>query len=324
MTGVRVLSQAEVVGLISMAEAIRVVEDAFREDALGRTQNHPVVREPVPGSDAVFGVKSGMLWAKGVLGLKAGGYWPGNAARGVHDNHQSTVLLFDAGTGTPLCLMGASALTAMRTGASGALATRLLARPGARRVVVLGAGVQAHAQLEGLRHVLPSAWVGVWSRKRERAASLVETVRTWGWSAAVLAGKLPDEVRRCDILVTATPSVQPLVNDDWISEGVHINAIGSDTRGKRELHEQTLRRARVVVDNLEQSRRLGEMQYLTDADVTRPLTLGAVLVGAEEGRQSPEQITVFDATGVTFQDLAVAEFVFRQAEKNGVGRVVEL
>lgn len=326
MTRVRILSQTQVDSLIGLSDCIEAVERAFQADALGQTLNLPVVRDSIGIGSGIFGIKSGALYAEKTLGLKAGGYWPDNAKRLGASNHQSTMLLFDIASGQPTCLLNANRVTELRTSAAGAIAARLLANPGARTVGLVGAGVQARGQLEGLLGVFPTLTAAdVWSRRRESAEALAEAMRD---RLSVRVADSPRQVAEgADILVTATSSSAPLVFAPWLSPGVHINAVGADTRGKQELDPEILRTSHVVVDNLEQACRLGEMQHLADdmagAQAYVASTLGDILAGRSSGRTDAREITVFDSTGVTFQDLAVAQLVYARACAGDCGLLVE-
>lgn len=323
---VRILSELQVNSLISLDDCIEAVERAFRADARAQTLNLPVVRESIGVGSGIFGIKSGAIFESQTLGLKAGGYWPSNARLHSTSNHQSTILLFDIASGQPTCLLNANRITELRTSAAGAIAARLLAKQDACTVGLVGAGVQARGQLEALLGVFPTLSAAhVWSRRREQAAALAEAMSD---RLSVTVCDSPRQVaERADILVTATSSSTPLVFAPWLSPGVHINAIGSDTRGKQELDQEILRTAHVVVDNLEQACHLGEVQHLApdieSAQAYVASTLGDILVGRKSGRADDREITVFDSTGVTFQDLAVAQLVYERACETGCGLVVE-
>jgi ornithine cyclodeaminase/alanine dehydrogenase-like protein (mu-crystallin family) len=322
MSMIRLISDDEVRRLIPLPTAVDLVEQAFRADALGGSQAFAVVRTAVDGHDGIFGIKSGRLFEPDSLGLKAGGYWRANPERHGISAHQSTIVLFEPATGRPEALLRANYITEARTGAAGAVAANALANPDAGVVAVVGAGRQARAQVEALSVRFALREVRLAARRVDAAQALADA-----WQDApyrvVVAEDAAEACRGADIVVTTTPSFDPLVSDDWISPGTHVNAIGSDTRGKGELDARLFERCRFFVDSEDQSRTLGEGQRLGErASVAG--TLGGVLAGNEAGRVTSDDVTVFDSTGVTFQDLVMARYALDRAREQGVGLEVEL
>jgi alanine dehydrogenase len=305
--------------LVSVEDAIAAVADAFAAAHAQKARSYPVVREAVGHVDAVFGVKAGYDGSLPALGLKAGGYWPRNAAAG-RGNHQSSTLLFDPDSGQATALVGANYLTGVRTGAASALASRYLARPEASVLGLIGAGAQSIHQFRAAVAVRPIARVLAWDPDKSNLAAFGRAVAAHG-----LAFETPDiaEVaRRADVLITITPSRAALVRREWIRPGTHINAMGADTAGKQELEPELVAAANLVVDDAEQAITIGECQHayrlgLIDRDRLR-WTLGAVISGVF-ARRSPEEITLFDGTGVALQDLAVAALAVRRAKERSVG-----
>jgi alanine dehydrogenase len=305
---------------LTMQKVIELVEEAFAADARGRATTFPAIVEYVGKAHAHFGLKSGYLnLERGeVLGLKAGGYWLENQERHGLPNHRATMLLINPDTGEALAVMPANTITRMRTAAAGAVAARHLARPDATTVVVLGTGEQAHAQLEALQLTRKISKILVWGRQPAAVASYVAAWK--GRDVEVrAAGNLADALAQSDIVVTTTPSTSPLVLDPWVRAGTHINAIGSDGEGKRELDPALIRRAKFVADKASQSQTIGELQQLG------PLLhaeLGEICAGLRAGRENRDEITIFDSSGVSFQDLVVADFLARHAREHRLGQVI--
>jgi ornithine cyclodeaminase len=311
--------------LVSVEEAIRCVEQTFAAMARGVACNYPVVREVVGYRDAVFGVKTGCDTSAPVLGLKAGGYWPHNAQRGV-GNHQSSTLLFDPETGHASALVSANYLTGARTGASSAIATKYLSRPDSRVLGVIGTGVQAEYQLKATLAVRPLTRIHAWDPS---AANLAE----FGQKVSDLDLEFVAECDRAavvdgaDILITVTPSQQALVRKDWVRPGTHINAMGADTRGKQELDPSLVAGAVLFVDEVGQAITIGEFQHafvdgLIDEASFRG-SIGQVIEGLCDGRRSQSEITIYDGTGVALQDLVVADLAAHLARERGLGAMVE-
>ncbi|HEY3365772.1 MAG TPA: ornithine cyclodeaminase family protein [Symbiobacteriaceae bacterium] len=316
MAEIRYVTDDEVRAFAPIPTAIALVAEGFWAVARGEVRNFPVVRELIPEHEGIFGVKSGYLPGAGVLGLKAGGFWAQNVPRHGLGAHQSTVLLFAPETGQLRGVVCANYLTALRTGAVGAVAARALARPDSRRVGLVGTGVQAEMQLRCLAAVLPIEEALIWSVDAGSVASFLKRTADLGFPVKPMTEAEP-VVRQSDIVVTTTPAFQPVVRAEWLHPGLHITAIGADTRGKQELATDVLPKAdRVVVDSFEQASELGELQHPFRAGLIRReqvTTLGEVLVGMAPGRRTPTEVTVFDATGLIMQDLVVADHVWKRA-----------
>ncbi|HSQ82510.1 MAG TPA: ornithine cyclodeaminase family protein [Casimicrobiaceae bacterium] len=314
------LPEGVVPQLVSTEDAIASVEQTFVAFDRGEAAPYPVVRETLGHRGAVFGVKSGFDRSAGVLGLKAGGYWPENAAAGL-TNHQSTVLLFDPDTGKPIALVGGNYLTGVRTGAASAIATRHLARRDARVLGLIGAGVQSAHQIRAALAVRPLATVVAWDPSAANLAELGRIVLSLGVDYRA-AGSAEEAVRAADILTTVTPATRPIVMKDWVRPGTHINAMGADTRGKQELAAELVAASRVIVDDTAQAITIGECQHAYAQGMLRTdamTTLGSIAGGRCPGRQSDSEITLFDGTGIALQDLAPAATAVRRARERGLG-----
>jgi ornithine cyclodeaminase len=310
--------------LISIEDAIASVERSFAAFDRGQARPYPVVRESLAEGRAVFGVKSGFDAPAGVLGLKAGGYWPENSRAGL-SNHQSTILLFDPDTGRPSALIGANYLTGVRTGAASAIAIRHLARQDATTLSLIGAGAQAVHQVRAALAARALRRVVAWAPTPAHLESLGRQVRALGlgFSAVTTAEQA---VRAADILVTVTPAMSAIVMKDWVRPGTHISAMGADTVGKQELAPELVATAHLVIDSVEQAITIGECQHafrqglLRREDLTQ--TLGGLASGRLRGRRADDEITVFDSTGIALQDLAPAALALTRAQERGLGTEV--
>lgn len=318
------LSEEFIRSALTMETVIELVETAFAAAASGDAVVFPAIVDHVGSAHAHFGLKSGYLRIRRapeadteVLGLKAGGYWTGNQERNGLPNHRATLLLIDPMCGEPLALMPANTITRLRTAAAGAVAARHLARRDAANVSVLGTGEQAHAQLEALQVTHEIRKVFVWGKRTEAVESYAATWRQRGLQAipaAVLSECLPQS----DIIITTTPATQPLVMSPWVRPGTHVNAVGSDGAGKKEIDPELIRRAKFVPDLAIQSRTIGELQNVTPRADGRDLIhaeLGAICNGSKAGREAADEITIFDSSGVNFQDLVVADYLVRRSIK---------
>lgn len=299
--------------LLTPQATLAAVREAFVLQSQAQGRLFPVVRERLH-TGGVFGIKSGDVADLELLGFKAAGFWPANRARG-GEAHQATVLLFDPASGRPLCVLDGNAITTMRTGAAGAWGLRLLARADSRRLCVFGTGVQARIQLEFALAELPQLEEVCYLTADGRPDAAFEaqfaprcrTVHAVDADAAVAAS---------DVLVTATPGAAPLFAAGAVRPGTHINAVGTDTRGKRELPDGLLARARVVADDRAQARAIGELQW---ADGVACTEIGQWLGAVPAPARDPQEITVFDMTGLALQDLLVARDVHARAAAQGLG-----
>jgi len=307
------------VSLVSPQDAIEAVGNAFVAAYEKKAQSYPVVRETVPGFEAVFGVKTGFDATLPALGLKAGGYWARNAAAG-RSNHQSSTLLFDPHSGQAMALVSANYLTGVRTGAASALASRHLARPEAAVLGLIGTGTQSAHQLRAAMAVRSLNRVLAWDPDKANLDRFSKMVGELG--LAFEAPDIADVAHRADIIITITPSREALLQRSWIRPGTHINAMGADTAGKQELDPELVQAASIVIDDADQAISIGECQHayrlgLIDRDRLR-WSIGGVIAGAFS-RRTPEEITLFDGTGVALQDLAVAALAYRRARERGLG-----
>lgn len=320
-----VISEEDARVLVGVENAIAVVEATFIAMARGEARNYPVVREAVGHQDAVFGVKTGCDTSAPILGLKAGGYWPHNLARG-STNHQSSTLLFDPETGRASALVSANYLTGVRTGAASAIATKHLSRPDSSVLGIIGTGVQATYQLRAALAVRPIRKVYAWDPSAENLVNFGRIVAELGLEYAPQTN-CQAVAANSDILITVTPSQRALVEQPWVRAGTHINAMGADTKGKQELDPALVASAALFVDEAAQAITIGECQHAYNAGLITAQSLrgsiGAVIAGFCDGRRSAQEITLFDGTGVALQDLVVADLAVRLAADRGLGSRVE-
>jgi ornithine cyclodeaminase/alanine dehydrogenase-like protein (mu-crystallin family) len=299
------VTEAMVADGIDQAMVNEAVAAAFVAMADGTAVNFPVVREVQRHANAVFGLKSGA--APGLLGVKAGGLWPGNAAMGIA-NHQSTILLFDPDTGLPTALVAATLLTALRTAAASALSIRQLARKNAKVLGLLGAGGQALHQARAALAIHSFSAIRIANRSEEAATRLAASLQPHCPDVDVVG---PEAMARsADVIITMTTARAPQILVDWVRPGTHIAAMGTDTVGKQELDTKLVASARVFVDSRDQAITIGECQHAQAAGLLAGRhieEIGRVMSYAAPGRQSDADITVFDSSGVAMQDLYAAQ-----------------
>jgi ornithine cyclodeaminase len=239
-----------------------------------------------------------------LAGLKVGAYFPSNDARGL-PRHASTILLIDQSSGRIGAVVEGSALNCYRTAAADAVATDALARRDAKTLAIFGTGHQAGYEVQAIARIRTLSRILVVGRDPSRATAFANMLQDLGLPAEVTAPETA--VRAADIIVTATTATAPLFDAGWVQPGTHISSMGSDAAGKQELPPNLFPRARLFCDLPDQSARIGEFQHAAPAT---PLTaIGAVLSGAGEGRQSAKDITIFDSSGISLQDLHMAKAI---------------
>jgi alanine dehydrogenase len=308
------LLDADDVGqLMEPAKVFDAMKRAFTLHSQREGRVFPVVREQLH-TGGVFGIKSGDVSSADLLGFKAAGFWPSNRKVG-KEPHQATILLIDPHTGRPLCLIDGNTITTVRTGAAGALGLTLLARPESTSVCIFGIGTQARIQLSFALRYMPMIQRVSYLTVNGQPDDGFE--REFGHLCALIHAQDADAaVRESDIVVTATPGGGPLFSAGAVRAGTHLNCVGTDTKGKREIPEGILRRSRLFTDDREQSRSIGEGQW--DAECPS-IEIGDVLTGNVKVTRALEDITIFDMTGLALQDLVVAEMLWHLATAKGQG-----
>lgn len=319
-----IVPEAAIADLITPDDAFSAVEAVFGAMARGDAYNFPVIREAIGHADALYGFKSGFDRAGLSLGLKSGGYWPGNAEKGL-TNHQSTVFLFDADTGRPSAMVGGNLLTALRTAAASAISISRLARANAKVLGIIGAGHQSVFQMRAALAQRKFEKVIGWNLHPEHLSRLASVADEAGLPfEAVSLDRLGAEA---DVVITITSSFDPILMADQIRPGVHLACMGTDTKGKQEVDANILARATVFTDEVAQSISIGEAQHAVAAGLIAAediVEIGNTINGDHPGRTSDDEITLFDGTGVGLQDLAVASAAVRRGIEKGTAIEVEI
>jgi alanine dehydrogenase len=309
-----VLNTHAVQQLMDVQQVIQDVEQAFKLHSSRAGKTYPVVREPV--DQGIFGIKSGAVEGQRLVGLKAAGFWMGNRALG-KEAHQATVLLVDPQTGRAYALLDGNQITTMRTGAAGGIGLRELGPQAPQTLCLFGTGVQAQVQLQfalRMKSSIQQVSYHTWDDKPDPAfeakfSSQVALRHSTSPNAAVNAA---------DVIITATPGKDVLFDVTAVRAGQHFTCVGADTKGKREAPRGLLERANfIAVDDQTQARELGELQWQPDM---QSIEMGELLVGSRPRQRDPDDITVFDMTGLALQDLVVAESLYRLALERGMGQ----
>ncbi len=310
--------------VVGRADAFNAVQAVFGAMASGDAYNFPVIREAIGYADALYGFKSGFDRAGLVLGLKSGGYWPGNLKKGL-TNHQSTVFLFNPDTGQLDALVGGNYLTALRTAAASSVSIAHLARKDAKVLGMVGAGHQSAFQLRAAVEQREFEKIVAWNFHPDMLPALGKVAAECGLPfEAVEREELGAEA---DVIITITSAHAPLMMKDWIKPGTHIAAMGTDTRGKQEIDPEMIGAASLFTDEIAQSVSIGETQHAIASGLIKEsyiTPIGKVINGDHKGRTSDDEITLFDGTGVGLQDLAVASAAAKLAKEQGLAQEVQL
>jgi ornithine cyclodeaminase/alanine dehydrogenase-like protein (mu-crystallin family) len=309
-----VLTQNEVRRLLDLELLIDSLERAFVELSAGRASVPPRTAALVQGR-GLLGAMPGYL--DGVLETKLVSVFAGNHTVGL-PTHQALIALFDDQTGSPLAVMDGTAITAVRTGAASALATRALARKDARVLAVLGAGVQGRSHLDAVTRVRDFAEVRIASRTRDHAEGLA------GGLGATVCDSFEGAVRGADVICACTDAGEPVLRREWLAGGEHVTSVGASGEGP-ELDQATVQAGLLVVES-----RVAFEPYpagaheLQGLDPQAAAELGEVLAGTRDGRTSPEQITVYKSMGHAVEDASAAGLVYGRALELGIGTEVGL
>lgn len=317
MSGFEVVTETTLRKVVREKEALEAVETAFRALAEGRVRQPAPLGLEIPERHGEVHVKGAYIEGERAFAIKVASGFYDNPAKGLPTG-SGLVLVFDAETGFPRALLRDNGyLTELRTGAAGALATRLLAPESLDRVAVLGTGVQARYQVRAIAQVRRWSETVAWSPDPEHVASYCEEMERSMGVPFRAADSAQAAVEGADLVVTVTPARKPILQAAWLAPHATVVAVGSDGPEKQELAVDVLARAqRVVADHRGQCLRLGEVHHAVDAGVLTPESvdeLGAVLIGQRPGRQGDELI-VCDLTGVGAQDAAMAGAALRRLE----------
>ena len=327
----RVLSQNDVRQAVSMAQAIEIVKGAFAQLSAGQAVVPIRTQLEVARHEGITLFMPAYLQESDDLGVKIVSVFPCNLERGLPTIH-ALVAVVDAETGCPAAIMDGTYLTALRTGAASGAATDLLARTDARVAAVFGAGVQGRTQLEAVCQVRDIEKVWIYEVNREAAEQYTEEMRERGGRIPgdiIIASSPTEAVREADVICTATTSSTPVFADADLKAGVHINAVGAFTPEMQEVPEDTIQRARLVVDSREACwAEAGDLiiprhkGLISENDVYAEL--GEIAAGTKRGREDDGEITFFKSVGNAVQDVSVARKVLEEAGRLGLGLEVEL
>lgn len=316
--GILILGRRQTEEFLSVGEAIVAVEHAFKLKAQGRAIMPPKLYLDMLEFGGDF--RAMPAYIDGIAGLK----W----VSGYPDNHRynlptvmATIILCDPETGRPLVIMSGEYITNIRTGAAGGVAVKYLARSDSTVVGMIGAGIRARTQLLAIIEVLPSIKeVKVFDLRKEVSQRYTQIMAA-ELKINICPVETVEAATDADIVVTTTPSREPVVKKHHIKPGTHISAIGADAKGKQELDSGLLASAKVVVDDIEQASHGGEINVpLSESQLRIEQiygTIGEIVANLKNGRENDDEITIFDSTGLAIQDIVCAKLVYEKAKTRG-------
>jgi alanine dehydrogenase len=317
------LSEQDVRAVLTMDDLITAMEEALAAFSAGAVAQ-PLRTVVDAGGRGFFGVMPAYVPSPGVLGTKLVTVFHGNAAAGL-PTHLATIVLLDPSTGELVAILDGRYITEARTAAVSAVSVKLLARPDASTLAIIGSGVQARSHLDAIARVRGVRSVRVWSPNENSRAAFAREMQPATSAPIVSAASAREAVDGADIVVLATSAREPVVLGDWIAAGTHICAVGACRPDQREMDSALVARGRLVVDS-----RTGATSEAGDLII--PMNegvcdashlageLGEIVAGRVEGRLSADAVTIFKSLGMAVEDVAAAHLAFRKASERGLGR----
>jgi ornithine cyclodeaminase/alanine dehydrogenase-like protein (mu-crystallin family) len=313
----RFIDREEISRRLTYDVCIPIVRQAMIAFSKGETKQ--LLRSIIPLSEGrMFGVMPGAMGAHAVFGAKLLSVFHGNFERGIQ-SHQGIVVLFEAESGAPVCILHAGEITAIRTAAASAVATDALARKDARRLALLGYGEQAGTHARAIRKVRDLESIVVWGRSAERTKAFAECMQSELRLPVRAAASAQEAVAEADIVCTVTSSSEPIVKGEWVQPGTHLNLVGSSHAGPVEVDNDLVVRSRFIADSREgvlaqgaEFLRAKAAGLIGDEHIVGEI--GQVLAGDVAGRRSADEITAYKSLGHIVQDLASGWALYTQAE----------
>ena len=312
---------------ITMEECITIMENIFIQLEEDQAFNPLRSAMLIPGENGLLSMMPGYVNKQDIMGIKSVSVYPENANIGL-ESHQGSVTLFNALNGTPLAIMEAGQITAIRTAAVSGLATRILAKKNSKILAILGSGIQAKTHIEAMTTILNLEEIRVWSKNKKNAKKLVEEQRKKYAIPFRPFDTVNEAIYNADIICTTTAAVEPILQGNYLMQGVHINAVGSSVRNTRELDGFAIKLSKLYVDKIESTINesgdfLMAKQEGTIDDNHIIGTLGEILTKQKKGRNNINDITLFKSLGLAVEDIATAFFIYDKYVKSNKGNWVE-
>jgi alanine dehydrogenase len=323
-----IIGEAQIKRMLTMKDTLKAVEKAFAAFGRGEVVMPAKVYLTYGKYNGDIRVMPSWVDTMNISGVKIVNVHPNNPKKHLR-SVMATLLMIDPKTGAPIAIMDATHITLTRTGAASGIASKYLAREDAKVLGLVGNGMQAWTQLEGITMVRPITNVLLYDAKPAVSKEFVKHFAPkYKGIEFTICKTLEECCRGADVLSTQTPVRSPIVKADWIKPGTHINAMGADAQGKEELEPELLKKSKVIIDDLAQTTHSGEINVpwskglITEKDIWGEI--GKVVAGLKPGRTSDEDITIFDSTGLGVQDLVVGAQIYKIAKAKGLGKYFEL
>ena len=316
------LTPREIASLLTIDDCIVAVEQAFRLLGEGKAIPPVVLSMHVLGGG--FHVKAGVLdLGRQYFAAKMNGNFPGNPGRFGLPTIQGVIVVCDAEKGGPLAVMDSREITSLRTAAATAVAAKHLARRDSRTLTICGCGNQGRVQAMAISRICRLQTIFAYDKNAEQAERFARQLAEHLGILVTAVSDLAITVRQSDICVTCTTSPKPLLGPDDVSPGTFIAAVGADNPEKQELHPALMAKSKIVADILEQCASMGDLHHAIAAGVVTRANvhaeLGEIVAGKKPGRESDQEITIFDSTGMALQDVAIAALLYEKAQRQGSG-----
>ena len=314
------VNKERIAALLPMEECIEVMEKMFRSLAAGECLQPLRNIMRLPDGNGVLGMMPGHAAKLGVMGIKVITVFHANSDSGL-PSHKGIVMLFDAKHGQPLMLFDALEITAIRTAATSAVATKLLSRENSSTLAIIGSGEQAKRHIEAMLLVRNIKHINLWSRNENNAKHLVNELSGEYNIPIHIKQNVQQAVEHADIICTVTSSKEPIVMGEWISAGTHINAVGSSTAAARELDTAAIVKSKLFADRYESLfNEAGDFLIPKNEGAVNnehvKAEIGEVLSGIKKGRDNEEEITVFKSLGIAAEDIFSAYHIYQKIDSN--------
>ena len=325
--GTLLLSRSEVAGLLRIDEYIAAIELVFKLYGERKTQTPGILG--VHAQDGGFHIKAGLLELDGsFFAAKINANFPHNANRFGLPLIQGVIFLADAQSGYPLAIMDSMEITIQRTGAATAVAAKYLARPGSKSILICGCGNQGRVSIQALSRILPLAHVYAYDVDERQAQQFATDISEELKITVEPTSDLQHALKMSDVCVTCTPATQYFLKHADVQPGTFVAAVGADSETKQELEPALVAHSKLVVDIVEQCASIGELHHVIASELMTKQSvyaeLGEVIAGIKPGRESADEIIVFDSTGMALQDVITAVAVYKKAADQGIRRTINL
>ncbi|MEO0093100.1 MAG: alanine dehydrogenase [candidate division WOR-3 bacterium] len=321
------LNEEKVKSILTMEDTLKAVEMAFRAKGQGSLQMPPKMYLYYESHNGDLRVMPSYIPSLDISGVKVVNVHPNNPKKYRLPSVMATILLIDPANGYPLGVLDGTWITTMRTGAASGIASKYLAREDSKVLALIGAGVQAETQLAAVTMVRAIEKVKVYDIVSSVSERFVKKHKHLPLKFEI-CGSVKECVTDADIICTVTPVRKPIVKSAWVKDGAHINAMGADAPGKEELEPALLRRSKIVIDDWEQASHSGEINVpLAKGIISKDdiyAEIGEIVTGKKKGRTAPDEITIFDSTGLGVQDLTTANIVYKIAKKRKLGTWLQI